>query len=191
MTVSLKSLIKSGFTTRQAKVLEELAPSGTSSAVGAPLVRAFPFTFDTPDLLTGAALYTPTVGDILLDAWIEIDTAWDGTTPRGDFGTFVGAAYGIFGGGVPGVPVDLTQAEDEGLGAGIQVQESGIARPFTASSMNYHATPGYAFNKYVPAKFTAGHPVKVVVSRNGQNDGADPGSTQGAAVLYLVTATPV
>jgi hypothetical protein len=42
----------------------------------------------------------------------------------------------------------------------------------------------------VPAKFTAADPIKVCVSQDGTNTGADPASTQGAGVLYLVTATP-
>jgi hypothetical protein len=54
---------------------------------GVPRVLAFPFAFDTPDLLTGAAVYTPTIGAVLLDAWVEIDIAWDGTTPLCDVGT--------------------------------------------------------------------------------------------------------
>ena len=34
----------------------------------------------------GIAFYTPTVNDVLLDAWISVLTAFDGTTPLGDVG---------------------------------------------------------------------------------------------------------
>lgn len=44
--------------------------------------------------------------------------------------------------------------------------------------------------RLLPGKFTAADAIKVVVSQNGSSTGADPGATQGAAVLYLVTATP-
>lgn len=57
-------------------------------AAGAPRVRKFPFAFNTPGIRTGAPLYVPTVDDILLDAWVQIDVAWDGTTPQLDIGTF-------------------------------------------------------------------------------------------------------
>lgn len=163
-----------------------------TAQAGIPVIRKFPFAYNTLGILTGAALYTPTIGDILLDAWIEIDTAWDGTTPKGDVGTFVGVEYGLIGGGSPGIPVDMTAAEDEGLGAGIQIQEAGVRSPFTLSSMNYHWSGTQSlFNKYAPAKFIAANPVKVCVSQDGTTTGATPGSTQGVAVLYLVTATPV
>jgi hypothetical protein len=33
-------------------------------------------------------VYTPTIGDVLFDAWIEVRTPWDGTTPLCDYGVF-------------------------------------------------------------------------------------------------------
>jgi hypothetical protein len=39
------------------------------------------------------------------------------------------------------------------------------------------------------ARFT-GVPLKVVVSQDASTTGADPGATQGAAVLYLDVSTP-
>lgn len=42
----------------------------------------------------------------------------------------------------------------------------------------------------VPARFANTDPIEVVVSQDGSIGGADPGSTVGAAILYLVTATP-
>lgn len=58
----------------------------------------FPFAFNTAGIENGHTVYTPTVGDILLDAWVEIDTAFDGTTPKGDVGQFVGVNTGLWGG---------------------------------------------------------------------------------------------
>ena len=188
---------------------------------GAPIVRKFPFAFDTPDILTGAALYTPTVDDILIDAWIEIDTAWDGTTPFGDFGTFGGGAGNLgFLRGLSNFAVDMTQADDatdpgagflwgvgwsrmgdngvlggitDSVGHGVLFETDAIASvPQAATPLVTNGTN--SSNSHLGqrsiGKFTAANPVQVVVSQDGTNTGADPGSTQGAAILYLVTATP-
>jgi hypothetical protein len=148
------------------------------------MVRKFPFTFDTPNLLTGAVLYTPTPGDILLNGWIEVNTAWDGTTPTADFGYADGAsAYGWLGDLAFGF-CDMTQTEvtRHGLVTGQYPRPSGL----DAHQNGVHA-------RFVPGRLT-GDPISVWVSQDGENGfgpGVDPASTQGAAVLYLVTATPV
>jgi hypothetical protein len=165
-----------------AGVAPVVAPAATP---GAPVVRAFPFAFDSPNILTGHAVYTPTVGDILLDAWIEIDTAWNGTTPLGDFGEFVGTAQGLFAGGNGPTGLTTMSGPDTNLvGVGYLAGNNGesLAALSAAGSAGFRVAPG---------KFTTVDPIKVVVSQDGTNTGADPGSTQGAAVLYLVTATPV
>lgn len=153
---------------------------------GVPRVLKFPFTYATPNLLTGAAVYTPTIDDLLMDAWVEIDTAWDGTTPKGDFGMFVGANYGAFGCASGGV--DMTAADTE-CPPGFLNQEA--ASPvgtdlLLTGALNNTSTAW----RSAPLKFTAVDPVKVCVSQDGTNTGADPGSTQGAAVLHLVVCTP-
>ena len=65
---------------------------------GAAVIRHFPFTFASSGLFTtGTQLYTPSAGDILLDAWVEIDTIFNGTNPFFDLGTFVsGATTGLW-----------------------------------------------------------------------------------------------
>lgn len=162
-----------------------------STVVGTPVYRAFPFTFDTSGLLTGAAIYTPTIGDILLDAWVEIDTAWNGTTPLGDFGQFYGGEH-------IGWYADWTSAvdmTDPDLSGGqlspAPMLTQGNAAPHTNHLLAAVTSGGVGSNRGLPAKFTTTDPVKVVVSQDGTNIGADPGSSQGAAVLYLVTVTPL
>src|SRR5690348_16524195 len=82
---------------------------GGGGGAGSPVVRAFPFAYNTAGILTGHAVYTPAIGDVLLDAWIVITTAWNGTTPLADIGTFVGANGGLFAWSVPSSgAVDLT-----------------------------------------------------------------------------------
>lgn len=169
---------------------------------GVPVVRAFPFAFDTPGLADGAALYTPTAGDILFDAWVEVVEAWDGTTPTCDFGTFLdfdadgtgwlGAVWG---------PMDLTIPDQDDNSNGILLGQlvsgsnaiTGLWKNLNAIGDTGLQVGRVALNKQrtLPSKFSAASPIKVCVNTNGNAlTGTDPGATQGAAVLYLVTATP-
>lgn len=174
-------------------------------------MRAFPFAFNTPNILTGAAIYTPTVGDVLLQAWVEINTAWDGTTPLGDFGSFVGTA-GLFN-NTAGALVDMTAADfhfDAGDGMLVGNQDSSLSDmdavgylidtsfiPAATSLTNPRNEAAFGFPvdltsgaRTIPGKFTSAAPLKMLVSTTGTTGGSDPGSTHGAAILYLVTATP-
>ncbi len=190
---------------------EAFTPGGGGGA-GSVIVRKFPFAFDTPNILTGAALYTPTVGDILLDAWIEIDTAWNGTTPHGDMGSFVSNNHGVFGQAAgTGVGLNMTEIDGPNTGligstiagqqlsslADVSALNVAVGLALTTSGLNPVAlaydtvgTLDYG-SRDRPVKFISTDPIKVCVSQDGTNTGADPGSTQGAAILYLVTATPV
>lgn len=190
-----------------------MGSSGGSSGGGAPnavKVRKFPFAYNTPGILTGAALYTPTADDVLLDAWFQITTAWNGTTPLGDFGIFDVNHSGWLKTGSGLNPVDMTVAYDDtgmfgplGLWIGgpssltaaeivnlmnNSLLATGVSSPFavgvTATAL------GQLDVALVPAQIAAATPFKICVSQSGATNGADPGATQGAAVLYLVTATP-
>lgn len=168
-------------------VQDALAASGGSGVS----VRKFPFAFNTPGLLTGAALYVPTVGDILYDGWISVTTAWDGATPKGDIGTFVGGVdaglLGVLGNG----QTDMAQADTDvniAVAQGLAVMNQPSVLSFQTIWSNLPAGP-FAFG--TPFRFTAANPIKVVVSQDGHNNGADPGSTRGAGAMYLVIATPV
>lgn len=150
-------------------------------------------------------MFTPAAGDILLDAWLEVDTNWDGTTPSFDIGNFdTSAKYGFFN-GLLGAPLSMAPGADAPILAGfISGQQlrslsqasavsssNGILAAFGLASpylLQVENGPG-AISGILPAKCT-GVPIQIVVTQNGLADGADPGSTQGAAILYLVTATP-
>ena len=157
-----------------------------STPPGAVLVLALPFAHGDAGLATGKALFTPTSGDVLLDAWIEVDTAWNGTTPKGDILLYGLAEPGMYarlaGAGSP-ANQDMTQADatvgNQKVGASIN----------SLSGVNASAVPtGVA--RSAPAKFVSGGAVGVVVSQDGTISGGSPGATQGSAVLFLVTATP-
>ena len=188
---------------------------GGGGGAGAPTVRKFPFAHNTPGILTGAALYTPTVNDVLLDAWIEIDTAWDGTTPQGDYGTFSPGPAGLINAALNSITsaMDMTEADAPSSGGSASllggsgltdlaqlatIFNLGISGYLQATGAVAPFPVGYATSRsaglggrLVPVKFTTTDPIKVCVSQDGTTTGADPGSTQGAAILYLVTATPV
>lgn len=110
-----------------------LKADGTTEPVPAtggsqPVVTAhkLPFAFDTPGLLDGAPLYTPTPGEILYDGWIEQVTSWDGTSPNADLGMFTlpGPPTGLFE--YSGVGrISLGSSQDESLGVGIYAQRLG------------------------------------------------------------------
>ncbi len=157
---------------------------------GFPRVLSYSFTYDSPNLLTGHEFYTPIVGDILLDAWFEVDIAWDATAFC-DFGTYYGGTHptsGIFG--RIEQPIDLTISDSEsGITGLLTAWEAGDggSTDLIASSSNSGL---YQFLRSAPAKFTTTNPFKIVANTTGFISGDDPGSTMGAAVLYLIVATP-
>jgi hypothetical protein len=170
--------------------------SGGGGAPGASIVRKFPFAFDSPGILTGFDVYTPTIGDVLLDAWIEIDTAWDGTTPLFDFGDFTGGPAstdeGWFGQGTVGA-LSLGFADGSFLSSLLLGQENNGTTDSDFQQASVAAMGQFSGNsrwRSLPAKFIVADPIKVCVSQDGTTTGADPGSTVGAGALYLVTATP-
>jgi hypothetical protein len=131
---------------------------GGSGGAGGQTVRKFPFAYNTPSLDTEAALYTPTIGDILYDGWIEVDTAWNGTTPKGDI-VIQGAIVGLFYNAAE--PLDMTSADatvDTGM------LSSGGSGPSLQATNNFSAG---APTRNVPAKFVTADPVCVVVSQDG------------------------
>lgn len=147
-----------------------------------PVVRGpFSFTFDTPGLEDGIEFYTPTVGDLLIDVVVFVDTAFDGTTPKGSVGTGVASNEGIFGLSI-GYEIVLSTAANEQYGTGLLTGDN--YNDWAAVSGNSGAYGG-------PGLFTAADPLKVWASQDGLKGGAAVGGTTGAARVFIVTATPV
>lgn len=192
--------------------------SGGGTA-GVPVVHAFPFTHATPGISDptpgtgGAALYTPTIGDLLLDVWCEITEAFDGTTPRGNFGTMIGTGGGDGTGGwlFLSEGMDMTDADfdihtADGLFCGFE-NSSLLATSITGQveqSLQVNGSgPALGFaaargQRLVPARFTLAHPIKMLITTTGLTDsaipgngGQDPGCTVGSGVLYVMTVTPI
>lgn len=55
------------------------------------------FDFSEPGLESGVAFYGPVSGELLLDAWVEVDVAFDGTGDLADIGTTFPGGKGFFG----------------------------------------------------------------------------------------------
>lgn len=173
-------------------IVSALGGGGGGGSAGSPIVRKFSFAYNTANILTGATVFTPTVGDVLLDAWVEINTAWDGTSPLGDFGMFNATNQGWLFYTADG-PIEMSTADSDTLySTGVLAQTYPSNENASGLSLSFlKAFSGAPPMRNLPAKFTAADPIKVCVSQDGTNTGADPESTQGAAVLYLVTASPV
>lgn len=132
-----------------------------------PVLVTFPFAYNTASIATGAAVYTPTVGDRLVGAWIEVTTAWDQTL-RADIGGFAGGGAGLF-----------YQTGNGSVGL------TGADVPSTnGASMALLATPG---NFAYQPRFLTTDPLLLVVNDTGTYGGTVAvAPTQGAATLCLL-----
>lgn len=157
------------------------APGGGGSQSGAARVRGpFPFAFNTANLNTGIPICVMTVDDILLDAWIETDTAFDGTTPLCDFGSGIGSNFGIFNDEAG--PIDMTLSDVLG---GSQNTLAGQNQSLVGASAAASGPRGVA-----PSKILIGGQWFLWVSQDGQKGGAATGASDGSAALYVKIATP-
>ena len=141
----------------------------SGSAAGTTIVRHFSFAHNTAGILTGHALYTPTIGDILYDAWVEVDTAWNGTTPLCDVGQFLAVSYGFFAAFGANSPfaVDMSLADIVQTGTGLLVQ--GTNSHLTSDLLQAQIGGTAPTQRFMPAKLTTADPIKVCVSQDGTN----------------------
>lgn len=165
---------------------QAVSASDLGSTAGLPLTHAFPFTYATAGLTSGVTIHVPTVGQILVDAWIEVTTAFNGTTPLADIGTFVGSTKGVFGNTVQ--PVDLSSVDTDGLGGGTGLLGEAVATGVVSSLAAVGVTGGF---RVAPAKFVAVSPLKLVVSRTGHSGATAIGGSAGAGVVYFTVVTPL
>lgn len=183
---------------------------------GGPVYRAFDIAYNTSGLTSGHTIYTPAIGDLLLDAWVEVKTPWNGTTPLLDIGQFLaGATQGWYrllatvgGDATSGLAIDLTLGEQDSFQTvgnsvlGNSGQVTNLSYPDLIQTIVHTGVtvaspivkwPTIGLNlgsSNLPGRFSAADPIKVVVSQTGQVGGADPSATQGAATVYIVTVTP-
>ncbi len=164
--------------------IDDAAAISATKLSGVAVVRGpFAFAFNTASINAGVTVYTPVVGDILLDAWFEITTAFDGTTPKADIGSFSGTTSGLFD--ISGNAVPLGTADTTATGG------AGISINVTSGTLSLLAQVGSSLKRTVPSRFTTTAPLKLVVSQTGLAGGTAIGGAAGAGKLYIVTATPV
>lgn len=154
-------------------------PGGSTNSLN---IVEIPFAYNTPGILTGVSVYDPTAGDVLVDWWVEVDTAWNGITPQLDLGTFSSFPGMLADLGVP--PIGLTTIDQDlgGFSANPGLLAAGGLSSFSAALINFaiaNATPVRRWS----LKFTATNSLKIVVSQDGSNR-----SSPAAATLVATTA---
>ena len=152
------------------------------------MIRSFGITFATASLNTGVTIYTPAVGDVIYDVGIGISTAFDGTTPKLDVGTFNGGNNGLFK-TLAQNPVDGTKVyADAASNAGLGVPNSALWLSTAIVAGNSASLSTLQSNEIV---VSAANPLLVVASQTGAKSGTAITSTHGVATIYVMTATPI
>ena len=164
----------------------------SGGGAGGVVVRG-PFAFDFSQavaLAAGVQVYVPIPGDILLNAWIEVTTAFDGTSPGADIGTITAGAW-------------TNPGSWFNQGNGLIALGTAWGSSFATDVLSQQFSPGFddflgaavasgSAGMFPPARFLTANPVVLAASQNASTIGATPlDSTQGAGNVYLVTATPV
>jgi hypothetical protein len=152
--------------------------------VGVTQLRYFDFDYTTANLNTGVALYTPRSGEVLLDAWIQVTTVWDGTTPTADFGMLLTPNEGLLA--VLSTLSSSNRLQDMTVGV---VNQYGLTYD-GGTANNLANASSWADVALVPSFFSSTDPFCVVVSTDGTTSGGATGSTTGSAVLFLLTGLP-
>lgn len=151
---------------------------------GVPVVHYFAFAFNTASLAAGVTFFTPTVGDIFLDSWVEVTTAWNGTTPFCDYGPSTG--YQV---GAGANAQDMTANDGANAVPGLLVGT--LTSSFPTFNESAYMNAAAQVRRLAPGRFTAATPWKVWVTQDGLMGGAAPGGNAGTARVYIKTATPV
>jgi len=161
----------------------------TQFAGGTPLqLRSYAFTYQTAGLASGVSFYTPAVGDIIYDIGVVITTAFNGTTPKLDVGTFNGGNNGLFD-ELAAAPIDGTKVyADVTNNAGLA---SANAPLWLFNAVGSHGAAGTAAYNSSMLRVSAANPLLLVASQSGAKGGTAITSTAGAGSVLVLTATPL
>lgn len=181
------------FILSQGGVTRSITKSNLSGALsGTPSMRVLgPFQINYDDSEFASApftkeLWTPEVGDVLLDVWFSTIDAWvvgEDVNVRADIGTFYGETTGVFEKVSANSTVNLLPADDFSSGLCYAPM---TGRRCSAAEINGY----YASGRTVPNAFSESYPLKVCVSTTGATDGEAVQATTGTSIVYLVVATP-
>jgi hypothetical protein len=143
------------------------------------------FDYATPDLVTGATVYTPYVGDWLIDGWIAVNVAFNGTTPLADFGLFGASKPGFLN--TLGTAASIVALQDMTTVAAVNTLG------LLANAGNYNDAQGLSIYNAtmtpLPAQFASDDPIQVLVNQTGLPAGPDSVNTAGEASLFLRIAS--
>ena len=154
---------------------------------GAPTVyKSAAINYNSANLRTGITIFTPAIGDVLLDALIQIDTAFDGTTPATDIAQWTLLANGSGGwfGAAGSGGVSLVGLADKSYQGDQFISGDDDA----TQSLSQRSSDGA---RIVPGYFASVDPVQIIVTQDGLKNGAAIGGTAGQLHVYLVVAKPV
>jgi hypothetical protein len=160
--------------------VETSPPNGTywtlipvpQAPLGGETVSSFAFSHSTGSTALAAGVATGIVlnsGDLITAAWFEVDTAFNGTTPLADFGSF-SSTEGLFK-VLNSAAVDMTAADGavtdnsaiDKIGGAVLLGQAGMPVRCNANGTN----------------------LTLVVSETGAKGGTASGATAGAAILHV------
>lgn len=145
-------------------------------AGAARVLGPFPFAFDDPDILTGQELYTPSVGDVILDAWVQVPTTWHADD---DGGVTLSIEAGP---GSDNVLLSIVNL-DMSSPAGSHLETVTTSGGAVAYSAVERVSLDFVAKRAVPAVVLDATPIAAVVVAGDVLDA-------GEANLYLVVASP-
>lgn len=161
-------------------------PTGSGSTPA--LLRSFAFTYQTASLAAGVTIYTPAVGDVIYDIGIAVTTAFNGTTPKLDVGSFNGGTDGLFK-NLAGNPVDGTKLYSAVThNAGYTSPNSALWLQAAVGSVGAAGTAAYVST---PLIVTTANALLLVASQDGTKGGTAITSTAGVGTVYVLTSTPI
>lgn len=149
-------------------------------------LRSYSFTYQTANLATGVTIFTPTVGDVIYDIGVSVTTAFNGTTPKIDVGTFSGGNNGLFD-VLAGAPVDATKVYSAvTTNAGLTSPNSHLWLQAAVGSVGAAGTAAYNSS---PLIVSVANPFLVVASQSGAKGGTAITSSAGACTIHLLIGT--
>ncbi len=173
------------------------AGGGGGGSQSVKLVK-FEFAYNDANLEDGIAAYTPAVGELLLDAAISVTEAWD--QPIVPF-TFIKADIGLFTAGKQPIGYWITSGNIRDMTIAdslVTLSDSANLGVLTTQGIDGGTTllaaVSHADGSGFPLTFVSTDPLCVAVC--GVNTdfptdlGVSPGSTQGAATLYMLIGMP-
>jgi hypothetical protein len=177
----------------EALIADQLASvGGGGGSLGAPTWYKFDFSHDTPGLADGLDVYTPEIGDLLLDVGFVVPEVFNGTTPKADVGGVqpYGALFSDFtnsvdmsvaGAGWMAIAGDMEYMGSPNTGTTGGRFLSGVLDKYSDSLQRI-----VAYHRFVTTT-----PFKVWVTQDGWLGGAPVGGTTGEATMFFCVVRPV